>query len=118
MKNTAKFVLFVILGLLAFGISFAYGKFTGPIAAWIVIWLLLFYGLLFWNAGLHERGAVFAILSIAVAVAGQKWLEEEYGKQFVIELLAQVFLVIGASIGANLISDWLVKVEQPDKPKK
>lgn len=111
-KRYAKVALIVILTVFTFGVVVIYGMLTSPVALWICLWLLTFMVLLFWTGGLHERGAFFSIASIVIAIGGQRLLEETYGKILVLELLSQVFLVVGASIGANLISDWLVKVER------
>lgn len=115
MKLAAKILLFTIMGLLGFATSLAYGLCTGPVASWIVLWLLSFAMLLFCRGSLQERGLIFLVSSVVIAVGGQKILDSIYGKQFIVELLAQVFIVLGAGIGANLISNWLVTIEQRRK---
>lgn len=111
MKLAAKIFLFVIIGIVVFTVTLIYGSLTGPVACWLVLWMLTFALLLFWRGSLQERGLIFLISSLVISIGGQQLLEEMYGKHFIVNVLAQVFIVMGSGIGANLISSWLIDIE-------
>lgn len=126
LKTSAKLVLFGVVALLEFAVLFAYGLAIGPVGAWILVWLALFASLLFLeHFKLETRGLWFLIFSVVLGVGGKKFFGDMDGSGFIIEVLSQVMILVGAGLGSNIMSTWLLEAErradesrgQPDRAK-
>lgn len=109
----SKFFLVILLGTIVLISSFFYFSSQHEVAIWVWIWMLGFGATVHCKGQLHNKGMLFIFFSATVATIGRHMFQgDDYEKYLLsVEVMSQVMLIIGAGLGGNLLSQWMIHKE-------
>lgn len=113
LSRTLIFVFLVVL-LSPLAIIFFYGQIY--LSLWIWSWFLLFAWFIHTKREYTERGYLFIVGSVAIAVLGKPFIEiHSDDEKIFVEVFTQVFILVGGGVGGNFIAQGLFNKDHHKK---